>query len=52
MIYIASGEYLIVSSTAVLTIPALVSNKSSLLIPGLRGSPAVTTIILDPAVAS
>ena len=37
---IAFGQHLTIPSQSVLTIPALMLNRSSLVIPGLRGTPA------------
>ena len=46
------GDLFIVSSVALRTISAFAASRSSRLIPGLRGSPAVMTMISESAVAS
>jgi hypothetical protein len=48
----ASGECVSVSVAALPTISALADNKSSRLIPGLRGKPAVMMMISEPWVAA
>ena len=48
----AFGEYLATSEVTEPTIFMLVNNKSSRLIPGLRGIPAVTTTKSESAVSS
>ncbi len=52
MISTASGAYLATFSTTFLTILALTSIRSIRLMPGLRGSPAVTITMPDPPIAS
>jgi hypothetical protein len=47
----AQGEYWITCSVTFFTITALVSIRSSLLIPGLRGRPDVITTTVEFAVA-
>ena len=49
---IASDEYLRALRVASLTILALMVRRSSRLIPGLRGTPAVITTISEPFVAA
>ncbi len=49
---IASGECLAASRAQERTISSFVVTRSSRLIPGLRGSPAVMTTTSEPAVAS
>jgi hypothetical protein len=51
-IRIAFGEYFIAFSAAVLTISKFAISKSSRLMPGFRGKPAVITTMSDPAVGS
>ena len=48
----ASGAYLATFSTTFRTILAFVSIRSIRLMPGLRGRPAVTITMFDPAIAS
>ena len=48
----ASGAYLATFSTTLRTILALTSIRSIRLMPGLRGSPAVTTTMPTPAITS
>ena len=47
----ASGDSFSASDTTLFTMPALVPINSSLVIPGFRGKPEVTTITFEPAVA-
>ena len=47
-----SGEYYTNSVVTLRTIFAFISNKSSLLIPGRRGTPAVITHTSEPAVSA
>ena len=47
-----SGEYWEVFSTTLVTMFILVNNKSSLLIPGFRAIPEVTTTMSDSDVSS
>lgn len=49
---IVSGECFTSSSVTDFTIPALIPSKSSRLIPGRRGTPAVITQTSDPAVSA
>ena len=49
---IASGLAAITCSVTDLTIPSFVETRSSRLIPGWRGRPAVTTTTSEPAVSS
>ena len=51
-IRIASGERSIASRVTEPTIASFVVTRSSRLIPGLRGRPAVTTTTSEPAVSS
>ncbi len=48
----ASGDFATACSTTVATIFSFVVTKSSRLMPGARGSPAVITTTAEPAVAS
>merc|ERR1719230_1275254 len=48
MFTIAFGQYLATPSARVFTMPALVLNKSSRVIPGLRGTPAGITTTSQP----
>ena len=52
MIKWQSGEWRTMFDTTVPTIFALVCSKSSRLMPGLRGMPAVTTTTSEPAVSA
>ena len=52
MMRMAWGERDATSWVTFLTMPALVDSRSSRLIPGLRGMPAVMMTMWDPAVAS
>ena len=49
---IASGDCAIACSTTEPTIFSFVATRSSRLMPGCRGSPAVTTTTSEPAVSS
>ncbi len=51
-IRIASGERAATSRVTFFTIPALVESRSSRLMPGLRGMPAVMMTMSEPSVAS
>ena len=48
----ADGAYLAMLSAIPRTIPAFISSRSIRLIPGLRGSPAVTTTMSEPSITS
>jgi hypothetical protein len=48
----ASGQCCLIASPTVLTMPALVAIRSSRLMPGFRGMPAVTITTSAPAMAA